>query len=147
GVEAVYRAVNHLREAVSKFAFVDDVLGGDGLAHRQGSTHKGQSSFFLLASGAAGQVLPEAVHDAEDLFRRFLIVGDLDSEAAGLRDGLDKEAGGNVGGHAKLARFEHDVPEGAPAGIFQLRAIESQQADVAVAVANFESVGDEPVTN
>src|SRR5581483_9381939 len=57
----------------------------------------------------AGQVLPEAVHDAKNLFCRLLIVGDLDGEAARVRDCFDEKAGCDVGRHAKLARFKDDV--------------------------------------
>ena len=82
------------------------------------------------------QVLQEAMHNLENLFRRLLIVRHLHGQRAGMRDGAQKKARRHPGGGSELARLENDLARAAVAGQLDLSASQGEGRQRAGAVAD-----------
>src|SRR5438105_4704502 len=82
------------------------------------------------------QILQEAMHNLENLFRRLLIVRHLHGQRAGMRDGAQKKARRHPGSDAKLTGFQNDLARAAVASKLDLSAIQGEGRQRAGAIAD-----------
>ena len=91
------------------------------------------------------QVLQEAMHNFEDLFRRLLIVRDLHCQRPRLGDRLQKISRSDVSCNAQLSRLEHDVATGAAFRILHLRPVRSQPYQSPSLCPHFQQSRDQAI--
>jgi hypothetical protein len=85
------------------------------------------------------------MHDTKNFFSGFLVVSHLDGQGSRPRDGLNKVAGGHIGGDAQLACLEHDIAVRAGARILRLRRIQKHRQQLVVLRANSQELGNQVI--
>src|SRR5579863_421312 len=94
-----------------------------------------------------GQVLPEAMHDFENLLCRFLVVGHLHCHRTWLSDGLNEKSRRHIGRDSQLPSFQNDASLSVVPRKLQLCPVRPQRNQSASFTPNLEQTFNEQISH